>query len=264
VSASREGFLLIVVVNVVLSICVVGAAFALFGPTPETASPTGSSLTQEVEAVRQEMETLRDGLERALEENAKLQSELGDMTARIASLEQAPRALSGAGALAAGEPGAAAARPEPSPEERMMKGIAEMMKSRIKRERDRFINDVMNPTERSRERQKRGIERSLRFIKDRLDLTETELVDVTQVLTEVDNNRREQLKTLMEAKESTDDVEYPEVKKILDDSFVTEDRIIEQALPAEKATEYKESAGAFRQMIYGAAKMAFPEKEEEE
>ena len=145
-----------------------------------------------------------------------------------------------------------------------MQGIAEMMKSRIKRERDRFINDVMNPTERSIERQKRGIERGVRFIKDRLDLTEAETAEVTRVLTEIDNGRREQLKVLMEAKESTDDVEYTEVKKILDDSFVDEDRMIEQALTAEKATEYKESAGAYRQMIYGAAKMAFPEKKEAE
>jgi hypothetical protein len=184
------------------------------------------------------------------------------MAARVDALEAAPRALASAAPGPGGE--SAPGQPEPSAEERMMQGIAEMMKAQIKRERDRFVNDLLNPTERSRERQKRRMERTARFIRSSLDLSETEAAEVTRVLTEVDENRRAQLKRLIEAKQSPDDVEYAEIKKVLDDSFVEEDRMIEQALPAEKAKEYQDSAGSFRQMIYGAAKMAFPEKKEGE
>jgi hypothetical protein len=261
VSTSRERTVLVFALNVAVSILVVGVAFAVFGPGSKSAAPGGADPSRELAELRREVAALRDGMDRMIEERERLRSEVGDLAARIAGFESAPRRAGGPASLS-GEGPDAPAPGEPSAEERMMKGIAEMMRSRIKQERDRYVKDLLHPTEASERRQKRGIERGVRFVADRLGLSESETAEVTRVLTEVDDMRRRSLKSLIEAKQSPEDVGYGEVKKILDESFVEEDRMIEQALSPEKAADYQESAGAFRQMVYGAAKMAFPEKAE--
>jgi len=136
------------------------------------------------------------------------------------------------------------------------------MRSRVKVERDRFIDDVLNPTERSEARKKRNVERAVRHLRNRVGLTDEETKDVTKVLLDIEDNRRAALKSLLETKESKDDVQYVEVQRILEDSFVEEDRMIMQTLPPDKVESYQETAEPFRQMIFGMAKMAFPEKKE--
>ena len=137
-----------------------------------------------------------------------------------------------------------------------------MMKGRVKQERDRFLKDVMNPTEQSERRKKRGIDRAMRHIKNRVNLTDAEAEEVTKILTDLEDNRRASMKALVETKEKPDDVEYAEVRRILEDSFVEEDRMIMQTLPPEKAVAYQETAEPFREVIYGLAKMAFPEPQD--
>jgi len=260
VSSSRESFLLVIVVNVVLSMCVFGAGFALFGPDLGADRPAGLPTGQEVDALNRAVDSLRAELVQARAENEALRSEFGAMTGRVGKLEAAPPGgREGAVFVSGGEP------IEITPEMRMMIGFASvMMKGRVKRERDRFIDDVMNPTEKSEARKRRNIERALRHMRRRIDLTDGEVEDVSRILTRLEDGRRATLKSLIEAKESRDDVEYDEVKRILEDSFVEEDRMIMQTLPPEKVVAYQETAEPFRQVIYGIAKMAFPEQKKEE
>ncbi|MEN8149112.1 MAG: hypothetical protein ABFS86_04770 [Planctomycetota bacterium] len=257
-SSSREGFLLIVVVNVVLSMAVVGAAFALFGSESDGAGPSGRPVGQEVEGLRAAVDNLRADLAKARAENEALRSEFSDVMGRVVSLEENP---AGPGTLltSGGKP------VEISKQMRMMIGLADtMMRSRVKGERDRFLDEVLNPTESSEARKKRRVDRAVRHLKNRVGLTEEETKDVSKILLDLENNRRAALKSLLETKESKDDVEYYEVQRILEDSFVEEDRQIMATLPPEKVESYQETAEPFREMIFGMAKMAFPEKKEGE
>ena len=254
-SASREGFLLIVVVNVVLSIAVVGAAFAMFGPDTAAGGPTGQPGGEGVEGLRLAVDNLRADLDRSRDENEALRSEISAMSGRVIELESNPRLAEDALLTSGGKP------VKISAQMRMMIGLADsMMRSRVKTERDRFIDDVMNPTEKSEARKKRNVERAVRHMRNRVGLNEQETKDVTKVLLDLEDNRRAALKTLVESKESREDVEYVEVQRILEDSFVEEDRMIMSTLPPEKVETYQETAEPFRQMVYGMAKMAFPEK----
>jgi hypothetical protein len=259
VSASRESFLFIVVINVLVSMCIFGVAFAMFAPESGDGGPAGPTGDEEVVALRQTVAELESELRQARMDRESLRSELGSITGRMGQLEES-------GVLAGGGPVFVSDGPpiKISREMKMMIGFASsMMSGRVKMERDRFLKDVMNPTEQSEKRKKRGIERAMRAIKRRVELTDAEAAEVTKILTELEDGRRATLKSLMETKEKPDDVEFAEVKRILEDSFVEEDRMIMQTLPPEKVVAYQETAEPFREMVYGLAKMAFPEPKEE-
>jgi hypothetical protein len=256
---TRESFLLVVAVNLVLSLCVFAVAFAVLSPANGSDGPTGLPVGAEVESLRRTVDSLTADLEKARADREALRNELLAMTGRVGTLEASPPG-GGQGAVfvSEGEP------IEITPEMRMMIGFASvMLKGRVKREKDRFFDDVMNPTERSEARKKRGIQRAVRHLKNRIDLSDQEAEQVTRILTELEDGRRATLKSLIETKENRDDVEYDEVKRILEDSFVEEDRMIMQTLPPEKVVAYQETAEPFRQVIFGVAKMAFPEPKEE-
>jgi len=259
VRLSRESFLLVVVVNVVLSMCVFGIAFALFAPDRGSDRPDGLSAGQDADALRRTVDSLRAELAQARKDREALRSEFGAITGQVEKLLAAPPGgRQGSVFVSDGEP------IEISREMRMMIGFASvMMKGRVKRERDRFIDDVLNPTEKSEARKRRNIERAVRHMKNRVNLTAGEVEDVTRILTELEDGRRASLKSLIETKEDRNDVEYIEVKRILEDSFVEEDRMIMQTLAPDKAVAYQETAEPFRQVIYGVAKMAFPEPKKE-
>ena len=86
VRLSRESFLLVVVVNVVLSMCVFGIAFALFAPDRGSDRPAGLSTGQDADALRRTVDSLRAELAQAREEREALRSEFGAMTAAGAIL----------------------------------------------------------------------------------------------------------------------------------------------------------------------------------
>jgi len=254
-SASREGFLLIVVVNVVLSIAVVGAAFAMFAPESATGGPTGQPNGEGIEGLHLAVDNLRADLGKARDENEALRSEISAMSGRVIELESNPRLAEDALLTSGGKP------VKISAQMRMMIGLADsMMRSRVKSERNRFLDDVMNPTEKSEARKKRNVDRAVRHLRNRLSLNEQETADVQKILTELEDSRRAQLKSLLETKDSPDDVEYVEVQRILEDSFVEEDRRMMDTLSPDKVETYQETAEPFREMIFGMAKMAFPEK----
>ena len=74
----------------------------------------------------------------------------------------------------------------------------------------------------------------------------------------MNESRRSALRQIVESKPDAKDITYPEIKKVLDESWQEEDRMVTGSLTSEKAEEYKKTAEPFRMMIELAAKTAFP------
>ncbi|MHC4469607.1 MAG: hypothetical protein ACYTDY_00325 [Planctomycetota bacterium] len=250
---SRESVLFVTVVNLVLTVVVVWAGLTFFAPEPDRTAPgSEKAVAQEVSDLRRQVQALSERL--AGMEESELR--VGNLEGRILALEKAPRALPpGLIPTAEGQPGDAPGKP--SMESQLVKGIGQMIRQQAKRQRDRFIREISNPTPESEARQARQIRGITEAISRNLGLEERDKAAVERILTDVDNRRRSRLREIVESKASPDDISYKEVKKVLDESFAEEDRLIEQTLPSDKAASYQENAEPFRQFIYVAAQAAF-------
>jgi hypothetical protein len=247
-----------VLVSAVISAGMVGAAFAFFLPESAPVTPRGDGSSEEIAALQTEVDQLRNALAESNEARLSLIADLDSFRRRVEEIENAPR-VAPAAALAEG------AAAQPSTEEKMMAGMRAMMKVGMSRAKDRFIREVMDPTEADEARVKRQRERIVDRIAGMLELDERDTEEMGRILNEVDDDRRAKLKTLFASKaDPKKDVEYAEIKKILDESFKSEDDKIRQSLSAEKVKAFEDNAAPFRQFIYGAAQMAFPEKKEGE
>jgi hypothetical protein len=149
-------------------------------------------------------------------------------------------------------------------EAQLMKGIGQMIRQQARRQRDRFLREIMDPTPESERRQARQIKGITDAISRNLGLDDRDKAAVEQILLDVDSRRRTRLREIVESKSSPDDVTYEEVKTVLDESFEEEDRLIQQTLPGDKAESYQSNAEPFRQFIYVAAQAAFPAANTEE
>jgi hypothetical protein len=149
---------------------------------------------------------------------------------------------------------------EDDPTRKFMEGIGQMIQQQAKKQRDRYIEELNNPTERSEARRTRQFKRMVSQIAGMVELDERDQAEVERILREVDDQRREDFKGLVASKPTTDDITYDEVKEVLDKSYEDESKMIANSLTTEQAAAYEKTAEPFRQMIYMGAKSAFPGK----
>ncbi len=258
----KEGLILVIGVNLALAVVVVAAALALFGPG------SGASATPSPEkAVAARVAVLEDALAAERKRRGELDLALADLRSRVARLEEGIREGPPAGPAgpAGGEAGAPAApSPKETPTEQMGRVFAKIMESQVKRQRDRYLRDLMNPTPESEARQARMIRRLADRVAQALSLDERDKEQVREILAQVDERRRETFRRIVRSHAKPDEIPFEEVKKALDDSWEEEDRLIEQALAPEKAEAFKKSAEPIRQLFEIAAKTAFPPRPEED
>jgi hypothetical protein len=260
-SQPREKVFLMFAANIVLTVIVAFGAVTLLRPKDDKGMPTSrDGLAARLDEQSARIDEMGEKLTEVGEANTSLRIRVAEAEAEIARL----RAGGGSGEEFAAAGGAEGAATKPkSDSEKLAEGIAAMMKQQIARQRERFIQDIINPTEDSKRRQEREVGRMAEQAVRALDLDERDAAEVRRILTDVDQRRRERLRQLFTSKSDPNDVTYPEVKEVLDDSFEEEDRMIEASLPADKADEYQESAKPIRNFIYVAASTAFPSGEEE-
>lgn len=255
-SSQRERFFLLIVVNLLLTGVVVAGALTVFNPAPTTSGPTDTAgLEAAIERIEGRLEVFE---RRAQERELALVNRIAELERSLRAAPGKPEVLDPTDPAAGGQAAAAAA---PSPAEALAMGLGEMIKNQAKRQRDEYIAELLNPTERGQRRQDRMLERIAGDMATRLKLEEGQKAEVERILKEVDERRRQKFRDLVLSKQSPEDVTYEEVKAVMDESYLEEDRLIEQTLPADKSEDYKESAQPFRQMIDFGAKSAFPPAE---
>lgn len=254
---TRSNVPLILAVNAVISAVLVAAGLFVLAPkNPAAAAPAPTEeLDARIRAQAGEIEGLRARCE-------SLETKLASANSRIAAVEAARAEMAAAEAAPAVE--AAGAEPAAAPaEDPLARSFQAMMKQQIERQRARFIDEIVNPTDETRERAERQVRQQAERMARSAGLDERDSKQVEQILQDVDRRRREKLRTLFTGKSDPAEVTYPEVKEVLDESFEEEDRQIEQTLPREKADDYKEAAQPFRGFVDNMAKAAFPPGTEE-
>lgn len=253
---SRSNMPLILAVNAVISAVLVAAGLFVLAPKKSTAAPPP---TKELEA---RIHTQADEIEALRALCGTLGTKIGTANERITELERAREAMAAAAEAPVVEAAADEKAAAPA-EDALARSIQSMMKQQIERQRARFIDEIVNPTDESRARAERQVRQQAERMARAAGLDERDSKQVERILTQVDERRREKLRALFTGKSDPKDVTYPEVKEVLDESFEEEDRQIEQTLPREKADDYKEAAEPFRGFVDNMAKAAFPSGTEE-
>jgi len=251
-SVSKEAVVLIVVANLVLTSLVVAGAFIVFPPEPGESAPVSTAKLEETIA------RLEDQLAAT---NRKSEEQMLALTDRLSELEKTPRSVAPSGipaiasalmAGAAGGPGA-----ENDSARKMMEGFGQMIQVRARQQRDKYIEELENPTEASEKKRRRQFSRMAGGASSNMNLDERGQAELEQILLEVDDQRREEFKALVDSKPSVDDITFDEVKEVLDKSYEDEDQRVAMNFSPEQAEEYKKSADPFRQMIMIGARSAF-------
>ncbi len=250
-SMSREGVLLSIVINLVLTAAIVAGVVAFLpGSAADRTPPPDAGMKESLA-----------GLERTLQsmENA-LKADRLAVDSRLIALERALAAApagkpeEGAPAAAGGLPGS----PTPPTEGELMgRMMGEMMRQQVKRGRDRYVDELLNPTPETQARSERQMRGIVGQIATAIGLDEAEKAAVERVLMDVDARRRERLRPIFQAK-PREQIGYADIKDPIEESFREEDQLIAQVLSPEKAEEYRRNAEPFRQFITSAAQMAFP------
>ncbi len=252
-SVSKETVVLIVVANLVLTSLVVAGAFIVFPPEPAASAPVSTAKLEETIAL------LEDRLEAT---SRKSEERILALTDRLSELEKTPAAAPPSGmpaidrALVSGAAGGPA--DENDPTRKLMEGFGKMLQVRARQQRDKYIEELRNPTEESESKRRRQFARIAREAARRMDLDERDQAEIERILLEVDDRRREDFKALVDSKPTADDITFDEVKEVLDKSYEDEDQQVAGSLSPEQAEEYQKSVEPFRQMIYIGARSAFP------
>lgn len=258
-SISKEAVVLIVVANLVLTSLVVAGAFIIFPPQPAATTPVDTVKLEETIA------RLSDQLAAA---NRKSEEQMLALTDRLSELEKTPQAAPPSGMPAIAKAlmsGAAGGPADPNdPARAMMEGFGKMIQARARQQRDKYIEELKNPTEQSEKRRRREFSRIAREAARSMDLDERGQAEVERILLEVDDRRREDFKALVDSKPTADDITFDEVEEVLDKSYKDEDQMVARSFSPEQAEEYKKSADPFRQMVMMGARSAFPAKAEEQ
>ncbi len=255
-SVSKEAVVLIVVANLVLTSLVVAGAFIVFPPTPAATTPVDTAKLEETIA------RLSDQLTAA---NRKSEEQMLALADRLSEVEKTPKAApppSGIPAMAQALMGGAAGDPN-DPARKMMEGFGKMIQAQARQQRDKYIEELKNPTEKSENRRRREFARIARRAAGGMDLDERGQAEVERILLEVDDRRREEFKALVDSKPTVDDITFDEVEEVLDKSYEDEDRMVAGSFSPDQAEEYKKSAEPFRQMVMMGARSAFPAKAED-
>ncbi|MCU0725708.1 MAG: hypothetical protein MUE73_07965 [Planctomycetes bacterium] len=258
---TRQLIIIVVLVSAVAGVLAAfGTASALRRDPAASAPGTVGALEEEVRELRQRLAAIEEGkLDRAAFDNG-----LASIAERLSTIEKAIRAPAGETAEKPATspplPTALGAALAGGGQEDAMRAVGELMKVQLKQGRDRFVSDLLNPSEASRARQQREVKRWAQMLAGNLGLDETERSAVEQVLAEVDQGRRDRLRQVFESK-PVDQITYgADLKPVIDDSFSDEDRRISQILPPEKADQYKQNADVIRGFITTMASAAFPDQ----
>jgi hypothetical protein len=263
-SPSRESIVFIVLANLVFTVVVVAGAMAIFkgdGAQGEDRALRGlEERVARIESARSGEEPQLTPAELALQSEIRSLSERqAELVARLEQLEKSPRAVAGSGEevdLADPDEAAATDKP-PSPAEAMMKMMNRMWLDRLKRERDRYIDSILNPTPESEARQDRMFRGIARRAAQNLGLDDQQAAQLEEILLEVDDARRDRFRDLIAASGGSENVTYEDVDQVLKESFEEEDRRVSQSLPREKADQYKREAEPVRGMMSSMAKSMF-------
>jgi len=248
-SLSKETVVLVIVANLVLTSLVVASAFLVFAPEPAEVAPLDTT------ALEESIAALSDRVANADRRAREDQLEIAD---RLSELEKKPRTVNAPAIPSSLLPESASGpTAENDPARKFAEGIGQMIQQRAKEGRDRYIEELRNPTEKSEARRTRMFKRIAREAAGSLGLDERDQAEVERILRQVDDQRREDFKALVASKPTVDDISYEEVKKILDDSYASEDQMVANSLTPELAVKYEKTAVPFRQMIYMGASSAF-------
>jgi molybdopterin-biosynthesis enzyme MoeA-like protein len=254
-SLSKEAVVLVVVANLVLTTVVVAGAFLVFPPQAADVAPVDTA------ALEESIARLTDRVENA---DRRAEERLLELTDRLSEVESRPRtAAAPAGSTipeALNPEASSGALAEDDPTRKFMEGIGQMIKQQAKKQRDSYIQELNNPTEKSESRRTRQFKRMVSQIAGMVELDERDQAEVERILREVDDQRREDFKGLVASKPTTDDITYDEVKEVLDKSYEDESKMIANSLTTEQAEAYEKTSETYRQMIYMGAQSAFPGK----
>ena len=241
----------VLALNLILTVALIAAAFALYPPREPEVGP--DAVTGRIADLERVLATERKDRQAEFD---RISDVIGDLRNQVRLVRE--RASE---ADPAAPPPEAAAAPAETTEEkpdRMVEGFAAMLRQQVRQQRDRFMNEILDPTPESIRRNERRLAQTLDRVAQSISLSETEKADVGRILTQVEERRNAVFRDLLSRAQSPDDVHFEQVKETLDDSFREEDQLIRNTLPPEKAKQYDETVRPFRQIAYTMAEAAFP------
>jgi hypothetical protein len=258
---SRQVIIVVVLVSAVAGVLAAFGTSTVFRSDAASREPgSARALADEVRALNQRLDAIEAGkLDRIAFDNG-----LASLGERLSAIEKAVRAPGNGGGEASAAapsaptgPGEALGRGAP---EETMRAVGELMRVQLKQGRDRYVNDLLNPSDASRARAQREVRRWSGMLAGNLGLDDSQRTAVEQVLSEVDQARRDRLRQVFESK-PVDEITYgTDLKSVIEESFTEEDSRISQILPPEKADQYKQNADMVRGFITTMASAAFPDQ----